>query len=79
MQTIKNILADYAASDDEQRLYMFLKHRDLRRNFTQIDMDKAIQPPKMISKQVRAAERRRRFFGFATCCWGWFRHCRSTK
>lgn len=38
MQTTQTILDAYKAADEEQRLSMFLTYRDLRDQFTEMDM-----------------------------------------
>lgn len=71
MKTFDNLLERYSDADEEQRIFMFLSHRDLRRQFTEIDM----------AESTRSAQRknvfgdRRRTNRFAGCCRGWLKHC----
>lgn len=43
MQSISDIIEEFECADDEQRLYLFLMHRDLRSEFMKI-----VQRPKPV-------------------------------
>lgn len=79
MATTKNLLETYAAADEEQRLSLFLSHRDLRQQFTRIDMAAVNNVRKAPSKQKQVLMGRRRSISMAVCCWGWLTHRCSTK
>lgn len=76
---INNIVADYAAADEDLRLSMFLTHRDLRQYFTAIDMAEKAQRETVMLKQTRGTKSTRLAHRFACNCWGWLKHCWSTK
>lgn len=73
------LLEIYAASDEAQRLSMYLTYRDLRGPFNQIDMassNRAEQSPirhqSLLGPWLKKP-------GLAAFCRGWFRHCRPIK
>jgi hypothetical protein len=75
MESMKTIIENYASADEGQRLYMFLTHRDLREEFTTIDMAETNRPEKVPSKLK--SEHRLNFF--SGCCWGWRKHCQPLR
>lgn len=79
MNQIQEIIENYSAADEELRLSMFLTYRDLRPQFTEIDM--AGLKARMNASSKRAGELDVDFwpFGIARNCWGWFKHCWSAK
>lgn len=79
MIQMQEIIANYTAADEELRLSMFLTHRDLRPQFTEIDMAD-------LMTHINAAPQRdgelgadSRPFSLARNCWGWLKHCWSTR
>lgn len=71
--TSKNaVLEAYARADEEQRLFLFLSHRDYRQEFMEMDLsaDGLVQAAaeKSTASQPRGASFRRA----AACCWSWF-------
>jgi hypothetical protein len=75
MESMKMIVEKYAAADEGERLHMFLTHRDLREEFTTIDMAGA----SVLEMTPSKLEKGRRRNLFADCCWGWIRPCRPAR
>ncbi len=61
MRTIQTILDNYAAADQEQRLSMYLTHRELRRHFNRLEMEtvRRLQFQSALKEEPRGL---RRFF-----------------
>jgi hypothetical protein len=75
MESVKTIMEKYTNADGGKRLSMFLTYRDLREEFTTIDM--AEMPGR---EGFPAKEKSKRELGrFAGCRWGWQRLCRSVR
>ena len=68
MNTDHNILVQYAAAKEEERLGLYLMHRDLRQAFLQIDLAEA---SKAASDKKRTAVHQC-FDTLHKCCLGWF-------
>lgn len=66
MELRKALLESYTAADEDQRLSMFLVHRDMRRHFIKIDMRAAAQPEIGRPKQAHVSN--------AGFFWGWLKH-----
>ncbi len=75
MESEKETVERYAAADGRERLAMFLTYRDLREEFTTIDMNE------MPRREQRPAKGKRGWgFGRLTdFCFGWQRHCRPAR
>jgi hypothetical protein len=79
MQTRQAIIEQYLAADEEERLAMFLSHRDCRRQFVKIDMA-ALKAVKAQQTAVQAAPRkRRRHLEFQSACLGWLKRCWTAR
>ena len=72
MKSTNAVLEAYAGADEEQRLYLFLSHRECRQEFMEIDLGAGpgaqAESEKPKASQRRGASLRRA----AACCWGWF-------
>lgn len=79
MQTTQTILDAYKAADEEQRLSMFLTYRDLRDQFTEMDMAGLAHLASARPKQSLGATRSKRSRWISGCCWGWLKHCLSIR
>lgn len=79
MNQIKEIIADYTTADEEQRLSMFLIHRDLRQQFTEIDMVDMQTRRAAVSRRSKGSGRDLRPYGVTRNCWGWLKHCWSAR
>lgn len=75
MESMKMIVEKYVAADEGERLHMFLTHRDLREEFTTIDMNGA----SVVKMTPSKLKKERRLNLFADCCWGWIRHFRPAR
>lgn len=75
MESMKTIIEKYVSADEGERLYMFLTHRDLREEFTTIDMTETNRPETVPSK-LKSGHRLNFFSG---CCWGWRKHYQSFR
>ncbi|MGD9368386.1 MAG: hypothetical protein PVH87_21985 [Desulfobacteraceae bacterium] len=76
MQTTQSILDAYKAADEEQRLSMFLTYRDLRVQFTEMDMAELTHLESARSKKSLGATRSKWPRWLSAYCWGWLKHCR---
>lgn len=79
MRTRHTVLEAYTQADEEQRLYMFLSHRDLRQEFFAIDAGgmncgKAETGPSKTPAQRDSSLQRA-----ASCCWGLLKCCRTVR
>lgn len=79
MLSEKTILKTYAASDEDQRLSMYLTYRDLRRQFHQIDMAPSKRPQQVPIKHPSFLGQWIQRPGLASFCCGWLRFCRPIK
>ncbi len=79
MNTLDTLLKDYAASDDERRLSMFLTHRDLRRAFVAIDAAEWRKAKMTAAAAEPAARPETVLHRAAGYCWGWLRYGRSLR
>lgn len=61
MRDMDCIIEEYRKSDFEKRLYLFLEHRSLRSQFTDIDMEEKQTEPQ--TKLIRAAKPERSTVG----------------
>jgi hypothetical protein len=77
MNQVQEIIADYTAADEEMRLSMFLTHRKLRPQFTEIDMTGLKKLTNAASKRALKFKVGLRLYGLARNCWGWLRQCRT--
>ncbi len=72
MKSNNEVLEAYARADEEQRVYLFLSHRDHRQAFMEMDAaGRSFGRAEADSTKVtlrRGASLRRA----AACCWGWF-------
>jgi len=72
MKSNNDVLNAYASADEEERLYLFLSHRDCRQAFMEIDAagvgDGKAKDSSSKSVFTRGTSLRRA----AACCWGWF-------
>ncbi len=72
MKSNNEVLEAYARADEEQRLYLFLSHRDHRQAFMEMDAaGKSFGKSETGNSKVtfrRGASLRRA----AACCWTWF-------
>jgi hypothetical protein len=75
MESVKTIMEKYSNAEGGQRLFMFLTYRDLREEFTAIDMTETPPREKLPAKGKKGWG----FNRFAGCFWGWQRHCRSVR
>jgi hypothetical protein len=79
MQTQQAIIEKYLAVDEEERLAMFLRYRDCRRQFTKIDMA-ALKAVRAQKRADRAATRKRsRHMEFHNACLGLLKRCRTAR
>ncbi len=78
MQTQKTIIEQYLAADDEQRLAMFLSHRDYRRQFVKIDMT-GLKAGRVQTAARQEAPHRSRHAHLHNACWGWLKRCWSVR
>lgn len=80
MQTHQAIIEQYLSADEEKRLAMFLRYRDCRRQFVEIDMA-ALKAVKTQQNAVRPAPRRRssRHMEFRSACLGWLKRCWTAR
>lgn len=79
MQTRQAIIEQYLAADEEERLAMFLIHRDCRRQFVKIDMA-ALKAVKAQQAAVQASpQKRSRHMEFHNACLGWLKRCWATR
>ena len=79
MESIQNILETYAAADEEQRLSMYLTHRDLRRLFHKIEMTDWAQTQTASVQQPKSSGNGHRSGFFAGAWLGWLRYCRLPR
>lgn len=79
MNQTDEIIADYTSANEELRLSMFLNHRDLRKQFTEIDMVEMMTRKKAVPKRVNGLERAQRHQSLTRNCLGWLKHCWSTR
>lgn len=49
MRTVEDILGQYRKGDFHHRLNLYLEHRDLRRRFMEIDLDRPVLPQADVS------------------------------
>ncbi len=77
MKSKNAVLESYTHADEEQRLYLFLSHREYRQEFMEIDLAAGAVAQAEVERakvpQRRGASLRRA----AACCWGWFGLSRS--
>ncbi len=77
MKSKNEVIKAYSRADEEQRLYLFLSHRDYRPEFMEIDLTAQgctqveVERPKASQRRGRSLQRA------AACCWGWFGLSRS--
>lgn len=79
MQTQQAIIEQYLAADEEQRLAMFLSHRDYRRQFVKIDME-GLKAGRAQENAAQAVPRpRSRHMELHNACLGWLKRCWSAR
>jgi hypothetical protein len=72
------LIEQYLASDEEQRLMLFLDHRDLRRQFIEIDMA-ALKATSGQKPATESLPRRCESTMFYDACLGWFKRCWTAR
>jgi hypothetical protein len=79
MQTQQAIIEQYLAAGEEERLAMFLRHRDCRRQFVKIDMValKAVRTKKTAAQA--ALQRRSRHMEVHNVFLGWLKRCCTVR
>ncbi len=75
----EDILEAYGRADEEQRLYLFLSHRDHRQAFMEIDTADARPAVAQAKSPGAVSGRDTSFRRAAACCWGWLKYCRSGR
>ena len=79
MDQMVEIIAGYATASEERRLSMYLTHRDLRQQFTAIDMAVAEQAGALPSKKGQRVQAETKSCGIFRACWGWLKYCRALR
>jgi hypothetical protein len=79
MQTRQTIIEQYLAAGEEERLLMFLRHRECRRQFVKIDMAalKAVRAKKAATQA--ALQRRSRHMEVHNVFLGWLKRCCTVR
>lgn len=54
MRTVEGILEEYRKGNFSSRMNLFIEHRDLREEFTQIDLDETPLPKAAVSEKKTA-------------------------
>ena len=75
MNQVQEIIANYKSTDEELRLSMFLTHRDLRPQFTEIDMS-GLRTQENATGELDCDSRTSRL---AVNCWGWLKQCWTAR
>ena len=79
MDPIDRLVQHYAEAGEEERLYMFLTHRDLRPEFTAVDMAPGLNRQAILSGPMAGHKKAGVFQRLTGTCCGWLRHCRSAR
>lgn len=72
-----NIIKAFESADEDRRLSLFLTHRDLRPQFTDIYMTEKALPKRSTSKHFSGLKGNSRCHRLADLCLGWLKCCRS--
>jgi len=59
MESNRQIIHQYREADEEQRLYLFLAHRDLRREFIRVEMEARKGDARSLSAETAGKSRLR--------------------
>jgi hypothetical protein len=79
MQTKQTIIEQYLAADEEERLAMFLSHRECRRQFVTLEMTPLKAAKAQKSDAQVALRKRSRYMEFHDICLGWLKRCGSAR
>lgn len=71
---MQTLIEQYLASNEEQRLILFLIHGDFRRQFIEIEMT-ALKAKSGHKSAAEATPHRSGTTAFRDTCLGWFRRC----